>query len=70
MRVRDASILGLIAGLLLGGVLSSYIQIIIVIVGLCGVIQLITRKQVLTGPFGGFLVGIAAGYFLRGLIMP
>jgi len=65
MRVRDATIVGFIGGLLLGGIFAQFMEVIIVLVGLCGVIQVITKKQILTGPIGGFLVGLAAGYFLR-----
>jgi hypothetical protein len=65
MKVRDATILGFFGGLLLGGGLAPFFEFIVILVGLCGVIQVFSKKKVLSGPIGGFLVGLAAGYFLR-----
>ena len=70
MRVRDATILGFFVGLVLGGFFATYIEVILMAVGLAGVIQVFTRKQVLTGPLGGFLIGITSGYFARELVIP
>ena len=68
MRVKDARLIGLFGGLFLGGLRGACINIIILFVGICGVSQYFTRKQVLTSPLGGLLAGIAAGYLLRELL--
>lgn len=70
MRVHDARILGFLAGLALGGFFAPYIQVIVLMVAAIGVIQIFTKRSILKGPSGGFLVGIAAGYFLRELMIP
>lgn len=70
MRVHDARILGFLAGLVLGGFFAPYIEVIVLMIAAIGVIQIFTKRQILKGPLGGLLVGIAAGYFLRELMMP
>ena len=65
MRVKDATILGFFGDLFLGGVLGAYVNFIILCVGVCGIIKVFTKDQVLTVPLGGLFAGIAAGYFLR-----
>jgi len=70
MKVYEARILGLIIGLLFGGAFALYFDLIMFILAMIGTIQIFMKKQqILTGTFGGLLIGLAAGYFLRGLIV-
>jgi hypothetical protein len=55
MRAKDATILDFLGDSFQGGLLGAYLNIIILFVGVCGVIQVFTKKQVLRGLWEGYL---------------
>ena len=68
MRVREAAIMGVIVGLILGS--TSYLEFseILLFVTVISVISIFMGKQMLKGPLWGFLGGFALGYALGSYI--
>lgn len=70
MSVWAWRIIGFFIGLMYGGAFANDFKFLAVLVGIIGVIQVFMKKnQILTGPFGGVLIGLTTGYFARGLIV-
>jgi hypothetical protein len=70
MSVWAWRIIGFLIGLMYGGAFASMFELIVIFVGIIGIVQLFMKKnQILTGPFGGVLIGLATGYFARGLFV-
>lgn len=70
MSVWAYRIIGFLIGLMYGGAFANIFNLLVLLVGIIGVIQVFMKKnQILTGPFGGVLIGLTVGYFARGLIV-
>jgi hypothetical protein len=66
MKVNDWRIIGLIIGLFYGGAFAPMLEFIMSMLLAIGVVQiLLPKQQILTGVFGGILVGLATGYGIR-----
>jgi len=62
MRVREAAIMGVIVGLILGSTSSFELHEILLFVTVITIVSIFMGKQMLKGPLWGFLGGFAAGY--------
>jgi len=68
MKVRDATLLGFLTGLGMSMTSFALIDQIIIVLTILAALSILFGKQIITGPFGGFLVGFATGFSLGQLL--
>ena len=69
MKVTTAAILGLVAGVGLSWTpFPLLIGQIMILLLLLSVLSILLKKKIITGPIGGFLLGLGAGISLGSLI--
>jgi len=68
MRVRDATVLGLLTGMAMNLTYFSYVEEIKFINLMIGVLSIILGRKIIKGPPGGFLFGLGIGISLGALV--
>jgi hypothetical protein len=65
VKVWVNQILGLIAGIFLGGVFGSSLELLGTIVLFLAIVSIIFRRNLMKGPLWGFAFGLLVGYSFR-----